>query len=261
MLKKKFGFSVIALGLLVCLSACSQPEDMVKVNVPKDVQKTTGSPEVVTLSQFRDVKEEYDSIIKAAAEKKAAEAAAVVKSLTSVARKTQAKYADQVASLQRQAEAEMASLTDDSEAQQAAIAASLTALQADYDRTNTQLKRLDANAQAKADSIRSLVNFGLNEVAPSIAGMVPGLGLALPLITGVAGLMIRKPGDAANHEKKLAAASDAAYASGMADAKNAISDAMTLAAFSKMTPPPTLSLHTPAPLAVPAVAPAAAAAA
>ena len=204
------------------LTGCAQPEDMVKVDVPRDVQQRTGAPPTVTLTQFRDIKAEYEAKVQEEAEANAAKAAATARALTRSSRAVQGRYADQIAALQRQATAEIESLEGDAAEQQEQLEAASASLMRAFDATRKRMQELDAGAQAKADNLRSIVNFGLNEIAPTVAAQVPGAGIALPILTGLVGLWMKRPGDAAKHADQVKAAADAAYDEGMKAAQLAM---------------------------------------
>ncbi len=221
--------SLAILVATLALSGCSQPEDMVKVDVPKDVQKATGAPAKVTLNQFKEVREDYEATVKAKAEAKAEEAAKVARGLTKLTKQVENDVADEIAAVQRAAAAKLRSIEDDANADHERIAAAQRAIAAEFERVAPRLSKLQENAQQQADQLRSLINFGLNEIAPGVANMVPGVGFALPLITGLAGLWMRKPGDGAKfaeqeakHAKELKAATDAAYDEGRRVAVDAV---------------------------------------
>jgi hypothetical protein len=215
------------------MGGCSQPEDMVKVKVAPEVQKKTGAPPEVTLNQFQDVKAQYEDAVKAEAEKKAADAAAAARAITRATRTVQTKYADQIATLQRQAEAEIGSLADDAAENQQRADAALAALNAEFARTRERMNTLESQAQAKAEQIRSLVNFGLNEVAPALAGTVPGVGLALPIMAGLAGLFLRRPGDATKEAQAIKAAEDRGYDMGASDTRRNLREGVMVKALAE----------------------------
>lgn len=223
----KYTLAMIAMAF--ALSGCSQPEDMVKVDVPKAVQKETGAPAKVTLNQFKEVREDYEATVKAKAEAKAEEAAKIARGLAKLVKQVEGDTADEIAAVQRAAAAKLRSIEDDANADHERIAAAQRAIAAEFERVAPRLSKLQENAQQQADQLRSLINFGLNEIAPGVANMVPGVGLALPLVTGLAGLWMRKPGDGAKfaeqeakHAKELKDAADRAYDEGRRVAVDAV---------------------------------------
>lgn len=221
---------VLAAAIVASAAApigCAQPEDMVKVDVPRDVQQRTGAPPTVTLTQFRDIKAEYEAKVQEEAEANAAKAAATARALTRSSRAVQGRYADQIAALQRQATAEIESLEGDAAERQEQLEAASLSIARAFDATRKRMQELDAQAQAKADNLRSLVNFGLNEVAPTIASQVPGAGIALPILTGLVGLWMKRPGDAAKHAREIKEVADRAYDDGAKEARLAMLTPMT----------------------------------
>lgn len=221
MSKHPNGF-LFAITIALCsltFSGCTQPEDLVKVPVPREVQKATGAPATVPLSAFRDIRDEYEAKVKAEAQTKAEEAAATARALTSLTRTTQARYSRIIAEAQAEAEAELQSLQDDAESKQAEIQAAMNRITSGAQQMASRMGKLQEQAEARAESIRTILSFGLNEVAPGIAAQFPGVGLAVPLLTGVIGLMTKKPGDAAKTQKAIKDAADLAYDQGMAAAR------------------------------------------
>lgn len=219
MFKRTIG-GVVLCCVLACVSGCS-PEDMVKVDVPKAVREVTGAPAQVTLTQFRDVRDEYQQQVQAQAARKAEEAATSARASARLVAATKVRFDAQVAELQRQAVTELQALTDSATEQQATITAAQTALAQQTSATVDRIAKLDAAAQAKADTIRTVISGGLDAVAPALASAFPGAGLALPVLTGLAGLFLRRPGDAANEAQAVRTAADQAYEDGRAAAQSA----------------------------------------
>ena len=221
------------------LSGCSQPEDIVKVDVPKEVRDETGAPAKVPLSQFKEVREDYEAKVKERADKAADEAAKISKALTKITKNIERDVADQIAQLQREASARLESVEDDAAADHARIAAAQRDLQAQFERTAIKLAKRQDDAQAKADQLRSLMNFGLQEILPAVASQIPGVGLAIPAITLLTGLFMRKPGDGqkiadmqAAHAKELQDKADAAYDEG----RRVATDQIVRASLLKLAP-------------------------
>lgn len=221
------------------LSGCSQPEDIVKVDVPKEVRDETGAPAKVPLSQFKEVREDYEAKVKERADKAADEAAKISKALTKITKNIERDVADQIAQLQREASARLESVEDDAAADHARIAAAQRDLQAQFERTAIKLAKRQDDAQAKADQLRSLMNFGLQEVLPAVASQVPGVGLAIPAITLLTGLFMRKPGDSqkfaelqARHAEQIKQVADSSYDEG----RRVATDQIVRASLLKLAP-------------------------
>jgi len=205
---------VLILASLLLLGGCSSPEDFVKVPVPREMRAVTGAPPEVTLTAFKDVRDDYEAKVKEKVAEKAEAAATLARTLTKTTRATTMRYADQVASLERQATAELQAINDTADEESAILASAMRAIELAATSTRDRSAKLEAQAQAKADSIRSIMNFGLSELLPGVAAQFPGVGLAIPALTMLGGLFMTKPGQAA----KSKAAEDAAYDAGRREA-------------------------------------------
>jgi hypothetical protein len=238
-----FAMMLILAGVAT-LAGCSSPEDFVDMQTTAEMRKQFNAPPKVSLTEFNALKEELrlkaeadaEALVakaKAEADKTSAEVAKVQaqaeseqrQNLRAIAQTTRSLTAA-IRELQAQAEADLARLAEKGEELDAAARAELTrAIRLGEDRVRAlqgELERHQANAarskerneslaavgQAKADQLRSLINFGLNEIAPAAAAAFPGAGAAIPIIAGLVGLYTRKPGTS----KEIAEAAEKARA-------------------------------------------------
>lgn len=174
-------------GTIFLAQGCSI-DDFVKADIPREVQTELGVPPRVPLSQARDIIEEYNQ-------------------------KVERKTKDQVASIarmQRDAAAELSEVTAAWEKKMEDAGNDLQDFKRASERVAASLAARVDHANEVAGFVGSLVNMGVGAAQASGLGALPGGGILLAGLTGLAGLMIRKPGtqrevDAAYEEGRRAA--------------------------------------------------------
>lgn len=201
---------LVVLPALLTLAGCRSPEDMVDAKVPREVQAALGVPPKVPLSAMPDIRAEYEALVEKQAAAKAEEAAAAARALSRQTRVAQRVYAERLAAVQREGEAALEAIADEGAAREAELAAAMERIKTEGQKVLARVDKLAADAQVKADSIRSMVSFGLNELVPGVAAAFPGVGLALPALTLLGGLFLKRPGE----DKRIKEAADRAYDEG-----------------------------------------------
>jgi hypothetical protein len=172
-----------------------QPRDMVQTEVPKQIRQELGLPERIPVSQAAEVREEYAEIMAAKAAALAEEKAAAVRAITAQARAVDKGYAAQMAAIAASREAAMEEFGEAAAVEAAKAAAIAAQTEANIKAALTKFVKAEQRAEEKAAFLTNILSAGLETIAPVAASAVPGLGLALPLLAGIAGLWLKRPGE------------------------------------------------------------------
>ena len=182
----------LVVGVTLFLAQGCSIDDLVKADMPREVQAKLGVPPKVPLSQARELISEYNLKIEREAKDRAGE----------------------ITAFQRRAARELEQLSESLQAEADTKAADLEEFKRTSERVGAALAARVQHAGEVAGFLESLVNTGLGAAQASGLGALPGGGIALAALTGLGGLLIRKPGtqkeiDAAYEEGRAAAKADA----------------------------------------------------
>lgn len=208
----------LMLAMVLCLFLGGCIEDFVKADVPRDIQKKLAVPAKVPLSQMQEVRDEYASAVADEAAKAARQKAEAVAAIESKAKSVANTYNAQIAALVAKQNAELQELEDAGKREAASAAAIADAADAAAKRTLSTLANSTQRAQAKADSINSLISGGLDIISPALASAFPGAGLAVTGLGLLGGLFLKKPGTDALVQKEK----EDSYSKGRRDAIAAV---------------------------------------
>ena len=183
--------AVLLAGVLFVAQGCSI-DDFVKADVPREVQAKMGVPARVPLSQARDLIAEYNQKIERETKEQ----------ITAIAK------------IERDASRDLQVVTETWDKKLADAGADLEDFRRTSERVSLALAARVEHANEVAGFLGSLVNAGIGAAQSSGLAALPGGGILLAGLTGVAGLLIRKPGtqneiDAAYDEGRKAALEDA----------------------------------------------------
>ncbi len=192
------GLSVLtaAGGLAVILflaQGCSL-DDFVKADIPREVQTKLGVPARVPLSQARELIADYNQKIEREAKTKT----------------------DRIIDFQREAARELAELSDALENRAENLDAELDDFKRTSERVAATLAARVEHANEVAGWLGGLINTGIGAAQASGVGAFPGGSVLLAGLTGLGGLMLRKPGT----QKEV----DAAYEDGRKAALEAVKE-------------------------------------
>lgn len=252
----KYGLFILLLAAcclfaLLSLNGCDVGE-AVKVKVPLAVQQKTGAPPTVSLNEAPFVQDQYRQAVQEDAQAKQQALEKGQRDLTAKVAKVRRDLDEwlkeqeyTIASREGQAEADIALLTGQMEDLNRDFSRQLESLRATTDRANEAFDAAIVKGERTAEFFGSMLNTGLTAAkgAAEAGGLasIPGGGLGLAALTGLAGLFFPTPGTS----RRVKQAEDHGYDLGR---REALETANSGAAIAKgATVPPITTPVTPAP--------------